>query len=255
MIYVDPTEIRSTSSLPGTDALVPLDGLEGLTGADALLTALDKPIPDLFSVPGELMLREHCRQGMLIQRKSGMDLLNSLPDLKRIIYKMREWSPQSWLVYTGTWFNDDGQVNVNGKATNWGFTSFVGSLVSWQRHGGQVIPYPLTSDNDYIRWIRHMELKLAEPHDILPLREIATVDDEMPWRRTLLTLPGIGEGLADEVANYAGDLWSALTLLTNYDTVKQKSKPKGIGKKTIQNIREYFNIPEDAYGMGLYINR
>lgn len=90
MIFYDPTEGRDNTCLSQEIIKLgrPLEGLEAQTGADLLISPLDDILPsNVNRPPGSLLLRKHCEAGMLVQRKSGRDMLNSIPRLAEILQR------------------------------------------------------------------------------------------------------------------------------------------------------------------------
>lgn len=160
-IYIDPTEARDDSRLPASiitsSHLLP--GLEHTTGADILLTPLSSRLRDVTmgeAAPVRLALERHMAAGaVLVQRKSGGDLINSIPDLKHIQQRMMEWAHPGgcWMVATG--IKQVGNDIVIGKRKYKDSAQSVrGALKWWQIRGGNV--ELLGSDDDLPIWVNSM---------------------------------------------------------------------------------------------------
>src|SRR5512143_3765089 len=107
MLYYDPTEARDATRVPlqVIRSGLPLPGLETETGADFLLSPLSAPKMEAVrpeSRASLTALRKHCEAGLLIQRKSGLDLIGSLPALAAIQLRMAKYSRAPWLLIIGT---------------------------------------------------------------------------------------------------------------------------------------------------------
>lgn len=270
MIYHDPTEGRSSTAL-SQELLAqysnPLPGLERLTGADFLVTVLESPIPDLDTVPGEVTLRKHTEKGALVQRKSGSDMLNSIPRLSHICAKMLEWTSQAWLVPIGQFTIHRDMMVVNGRHTNWHASAFFGAIEKWQFMGGHYPAAPLSSDDAMFDILRRMEQRFLE----LPLQHLKPViedsiskRDPYPERATLMTLPHIGAERSLRIMEHTGSLWASLTLLTlPYDDLLEAKKKslvvadfmQGIGPKANADIRRWLGLEETDFAIGLYVDK
>jgi len=86
-------------------------------------------------------------------------------------------------------------------------------------------------------------IKYVFPNDVLreidlsdPAQQLITVKD---WRRTVATLPGIGPELAGRIFESSVSFGVAMMFLTDPEAA---GLIKGIGPKTIQNIRDYLNL-------------
>lgn len=258
MIAVDPTEATAVSRLPSLPSAIVVPGLEAMTGADLMLSALDAPAGT------ETLLRTHARAGALfVQRKSGEDLVHSLGD--RLIdsqarmHEMITRPCQRVLLVTGRFESGgDGVAVVNGRETGMKYWSVLAGLARWNDRGGVV--EQLIDDASIPAWVdmrlRHLaeyatpagELRLVYPPDDYPLDAPAPNDPlQLPIRvrdgRVVLNqLKGIGPKLAETIWAYCErNLGWALTLLTDPASPKIWKIP-GIGPTTIHNIRQQFGL-------------
>ena len=203
-VYVDPTELRDSTRVPGPLQTImrELPGLERATGADWLITPREEEIPPPGSPPGEFALRWHLSGGgVLVQRKSGMDLLNSIPILGEVIERMVGWGP-SWLVVTGVLpcAGPGGKVVIGGQVTAWDWVDVEGALHAWQARGGCL--WILPDDDALGPWVSRMLARCArwaeEPEKAVvhkPASQKVTCE-EQNWVTTGLAFPpGIGPEL------------------------------------------------------------
>src|SRR5436190_9329914 len=102
ILFIENSEARKGTRLPQNviSAARVLNGLEETTGADILLSPLSMPIHNLNAI-GLLMLKRHIEAGILIQRKSGRDAVNSIPNLPSIQERMRVHTKYPLLIIVG----------------------------------------------------------------------------------------------------------------------------------------------------------
>lgn len=256
MIFIDPSEARENSLLSKTtiDASTSLTGLEEHTGADMLISVLDLPrVTAIGTTASRVALEQHCRHGILIQRKSGTDLLNSIPDLANIISKMLQWESAAppWLLVTGNFIaTREGYVSAGGHDTQWAYSAFIGALEAWQLRGGGITI--LTRDSLISQWVTNWYNKIGSVSKdklILPRKPTQLVvslgGDKQPWRMTIATFPGIGHELATRIAQYCGTLKDALVFLSDprhHSLRKSDRYPKGMGPSKFADAREWLGL-------------
>ena len=262
-IYIDPTEARAGSRLPAMQGVVIVDGLEALTGADMMLSVYAAP------VGSETLIRKHIAAGaLLVQRKSGDDLINSLgAHLNSALDRM--WTlthrpGQCVLLFGGALAADaNGMAIIDGRMASRTYMSVLGGLSRWHDRGGVV--EQVAADEYIPAWC---DMKLAhlkeystpegEVKHFYPDTSLRVVDKSDPMqmlvqvrdgRVTLATLPGIGAKTADDLWTWGdGNLARILDALCTPATLKSPNKPRGIGPATVRAVRAwmgYTSEPDD----------
>lgn len=262
-IYIDPTEARTGSRLPAMQGVVVVDGLEALTGADLMLSVFSAP------ASSEHLIRKHITAGaLLVQRKSGDDLINSLgAHLNSALDRM--WTltarpGQCVLLFSGVLTSDaNGMALIDGRMANRSYMSVLGGLSRWHDRGGVV---EQVAGDDFIpAWcdmklthLKEYSTPGGEVKHFYPDTALRVVDKSDPMqmliqvrdgRVTLATLPGIGAKTADELWIWGGgNLARILDALCTPATLKRADKPRGIGPATIRAVRAwmgYTGEPDD----------
>jgi ERCC4-type nuclease len=252
MIFVEPSEIRSGTRLPDNVIAhaVVLKDLEKLTGADLILSPLDRPtLKELTQCPASIQaLKMHCGKGILIQRKSGTDLIGSISHLPEIQYRIQAWG-LPWLLVTGEIRCSPAQkAIVNGRKSGYSYWSVLGALDSWILRGGGITI--LQRDNLIAKWLSDMSKRLGEvetPELILPQRPIQKLTKEAELDQivaTLMTFPRIGQTTAVAIARQCGSLRAALRMLGDPGVLKRKDRVEGIGPKLIEEFRRAIGLKE-----------
>jgi len=280
-IFFDPTEGRQGTAIPEITKIgVPMNGLERATGADIAIVAdtykiaansLEHPaseevrraimyakssnaeISRLTSVPIPNIIKivhfsdAIYENGILIQRKSHGDILNSITELARIIEKMLVWTIRPWLVTTGIIGHTDlGKVVMDGRATDFNLLALQGALDAWQERGGYFATMP--TDHAIYKWLQNRQKKINEPelskivYFRKPIQQVVGPDNEDAWISTLATFPGIGTELAKAIGEHAGTLANALCFLSDELSLKADPKPHGFGALTSAKARQRFNL-------------
>ena len=192
MIYYEPNEALERSKLPQNviDRGVKMPGLEASTGADLLVVPedsnyeraiimqsrgsnlmdiskqLDIKLPDLINLindPLGYAIPQWLFAGaILVQRKSGDDFVQSMgARLNDSIAKMCEVSHKQYqrvILVTGVFSKKDDTLILDGKITNWKYSSFQGAVSSIKYKGACVEFVP--TDADILDWIRVQEKQL-----------------------------------------------------------------------------------------------
>lgn len=283
VIYYDPSEARSSSSWPPSMRVmgVPLPGLEQATGADMLITSvMGKPPKEMItheaapeaiqmllqkkenveiagalgiSIPTVMNIQHFlvmCSKGALVQRKTGLDLVNSIKGghlTQHVIYKMTLWDGVPWLLFIGSYYkNVKDKVVVDDSPTGWDFSALMGALNTWQERGGNFMVSSNNKDADV--WIRNMDKRMQEFDRLKVIppkfpRQLLIADQKLDknWI-TLATFPGIGEVLAKRILQRIGTLARAIEWLTDPDALSLEGKPSGIGKETLNAVRKWFQL-------------
>lgn len=258
MIYFDQSEGRVGSRLP-KDLLEyarPCIGLEAQTGADLLISPLETLLPDNVNrPPGSLMLRKHTEAGMLIQRKSGSDMLGSIPHLGSILQRMQQWDSVCWLLVCGKFIpSEKEEVIVDARTSGWQWVSYAGAKDAWCLRGGLIHEEP--DDDHGAYWLNRMDAnigKLRKEAIVLPpvQKIVGGMFDQNPWRVTLMSFPGCGEELSRRIAGYTGNLATALFYMSDVNS----NRLPGVGIKLKEQWNRYLGlkpgealIPFDAHG-------
>lgn len=262
MIFIDATEARERTRLPESilsQAKV-INRLEEFTGADLLVSRLQLPLRDLTDDDmTHNLLRRHCENGYLIQRKSGRDYLNSIPDLSHILYRMCQWTPSPILLISGQFMpTREGTVCVDGQDTDWSYNAYLGGKWAWQTRGlqterfnavGKVIE--VLRDNLIPSVVNVLLDSLRDEniihrltlHNPMPRQVIGEPDWSIyltPWRI------GIGEDKMAILQRNCKSLGDALCYLSDYDNIKAH-KIEGIGKSHVRKMKERLGLADDEY--------
>jgi ERCC4-type nuclease len=248
MIYYDPTEAREGTLLSQSviQSGKPLANLETLTGGDILITPSPIPGNSIDSAAGRKIFENIIGRSFLIQRKSGMDMLQSIPHLMDVLRRMREWDSMPWLAVSGDFYTDSTlKVICNDHKTNWHYHSYKGVLDAWQIAGGRY--HSESTDDDLGDWILSLEekvKKIAENPDWFTHREADKAHlkhDPRPWRAVLEGFPGVGAELSTRIADYCGNLANSLLWMTS---VNQKGV-KGVGTPTKLKWNAFCDLDPD----------
>lgn len=246
--FIDPSETRKGTKMPvdAQEIFIELPGLEERTGADFLLSSLQMPAAN------DALLRRHCEAGILVQRKSGLDLPSSIIDgrLSHSLGKMLEWCKRPWLLIVGNLTEQSGKVSVGGSPSNLTYGQVI-AAVDWYQMRGGFVTILEDADKVYIwcleqqeRLIKVLGSPTKEIHERMPDQVLTW--PPRPWVRTLRTLPGIDIKLGDLIAEQSGSLAAALINLTShYWLTEAGARPHGIGEKTIRRVRNYMGMREE----------
>lgn len=249
MIYCDVSEVRQGSKLPDIAGIVPYQGFEESTGADIMVSPISLPC-----TTGTL-IRKHLDMGaVLIQRKSGNDLLASIPTrLEQSIGRLQEivvYPYQAMLLFCGRMESSPaGYAIINGDISGMSYMAVIGALSSWQLRGGTYLN--LDSDDLLPEFLREMEARVIDysTHPFkksYPMQPYQTVKNIKDWRITLATFPMIGEARAEKVRQelvrfkLGDDLFQALRVLTDGSLIS----PNGAGRTVTAACREWLGVPE-----------
>lgn len=262
-IFLDSSETRSTSTMPDIPNATVIDGLEQMTGADLMLSRLKAPAHT------EALIRNHIHnKAQLVQVKRGHDLVNSIGQrLNSSLAKMHSVGAMQFqcvLLFTGIMTCDvQEQAIINKQNTGQRFFTIQAAMEGWNDRGGVVTFLPRPSLIP--EWCR-MRLRRLEKYHNNPLYEIWSkeykiqeIDDLLQvlvpiedGRTTLASLPGIGQEKANLLWDMFGNTAEALCYLTMPGS-KKGAKVRGIGEKTVENIREWLGLDE-VMALGLEVN-
>jgi ERCC4-type nuclease len=247
----------------------PLNGLEQLTGADVMISPEGLPYPST-----EFLIKFHIKKGaFLVQLKFDHDLIASILDgrYKEAQSRMKLIGSAPWqriLLQVGFFYRDEennicanGQKSIDvigASARSFRFKYLLSIKTLWGARGGQ---FQEVATCDLIKWFEaqeHCLKSLAEsPQKFVwpsspelyeneleimdnpnwiqkewrSAQELILIDD---WRKMLMSLPGIGNKKARQIGQeYESWLEFEKAIITNSLEIK------GIGKKTIDGIREF----------------
>lgn len=263
-LYVEASEMRQDSNLPFGLATHPravtITGLELHTGADMMVTPDGVTITleqNIISKP-KLMVRRITEKSYLFQRKTGMDLLGSIPDLASILKRMLDASPNKpWLVVVGEFERTaDGHVAVSyrnkRRESKFAWNALQGALASWQDFGGGVM---LCRTDQDLEWFMEQRMsadriaKIEAGKQVLrptaPIGISAFVDQS----KVLCGLPGVGQVLADRIMHYCGgNLAQALAYVSGPLTEPLRPvEVEGVGDRTREEWREVLGLEGDDH--------
>lgn len=228
----------------------PLEILESVTGADFLITK-SAWIPTAKTLP---IL---CKSGILIQRKSGNDLISSIPELARIGTKMLSLPCENnLLLYSGRFTNDNGKVRVNSRTSGWDYWTMMSALSNWGRCFGNVVNVKDDIElAEYILWVADNDLdKLLKKEKRIihnSKKEYEIIKEDTPQDTLGIFPKGISHTLANALWDRLVELNKGeqvtpieyLTFATWPEMVKAIGV-KGWGKKTSEKVRDYWGIGE-----------
>jgi len=164
---------------------------------------------------------------LMVERKTGDDLLNSLKDGRlleqisrlvepRINQQLRGEPQTHWpyLVVTGMLAPDHNGRAFTGRETGWSWHSVQGALLTLQELGCYVVHCP--SDTEYANTVKMLaDRDRSEVVDILPQKHALLVDAKTNF---LMGLPGIGLERARQILKWSGGILAhALMGLTDME--------------------------------------
>lgn len=231
----------------------PLPNLELFTNADYLLVLDETPVLDWWTaeaadenVRTQLSILLNTGAALLVQRKSGSDMLDSIPKLSDVQLRMQLSSSAAPVLVAVGDYRPDPQykVIVNDKGTGYAWNAFIGALTAWQFRGGfiQLVP-------DHLSFTKYLELlqqrlqkSAAEPVQQARRYQELTAENAI---RMLETLPGIGPMKAQTLYQTYGSAQLALHWLT--DPI---DFPRDIvNGAQVQRIREWLGCTNDKLGL------
>ncbi len=258
MIIIDQSELRSNSTMPNIAGSVASPNLEERTGADFMISPLQMPIGT------DALLKKHIEEGaLLIQRKHGRDLSASIRDgrLNSSLAKMHDWThrpAQCVLLFTGFLTSSSGgKAVVSKQQTSLPYWTVMGAIEKWKDRGGSYtqLSQPTLLEEWANRRMQHLkEYQVQGIREIWPTKPVVQAKNFLQTlvpvsdaRVLLATLPGIGEKTANLLWKaFNGNIINALCWLTmpHHKKYPKSPKIKGIGHKTIENVRKYFQLDD-----------
>jgi len=271
MILFDPTEITRNSIVHSELSKIgtSMPGLERATGADIVILRDDSPITpqDLsnehsleigrllytnatnseiaksvgVSLPVVMKIVRFqnavMQRGILVQRKSGLDLLNHSDfalHLFIVLERMLIWSKASWLLCTARFdVSTDGYAIINDRKTGFHYNAVIGLVDAWQWRGGLFTQ--LNNDSEICEWLKMKESWLNKPEEptkvLVPNKRPmqGLVAEENTIISTLQTFQGIGSVMARRISETYDNLALALCFLSDETSHTWENKPDGYG--------------------------
>jgi hypothetical protein len=251
MIFYDPTENRDNTLLDRgvLQAGRELPGLEKMTGADLLISRGKLDLQSVTSdmpPPMQFSFKKACREGALVQRKSGLDLLSSLSKLNKILYRMLQWTDEPWLVSTGVVDRNGEWFVLNGNQTKWRYEPVMAKLGAWQRRGGYWMALP--DDGSMSSFVKQLETKWVRGKKEKRIESRTPMQALIPagWEDKLCVIPGIGPTTAKAISRWlppsCRNVSSALCYLSNEGNYRRSNHPKGVGPATFQMVKAWLEI-------------
>jgi len=250
MIYYDPTEDREGSKVPWgvIEISHPLEGLEKATGADFLISPSSLLLSSVLTPAGKAKFPLVLESGMLIQRKTGMDLLSSIPHMSNILLRMMETKrevedlgripPTCWLLVVGFYESSiDGYVKLgDGYQTDLRWISLQGALDAWQYRGGMLNISWSHWEEQVVEWMALWDKKLPEIRDnrekVVWHEYQSLVKYSDPRLSILMGLPGMGISTASTLLKELGSVKNVVDWI-----LEDGSGIKNVGKKKIKDWR------------------
>lgn len=179
-----------------------------------------------------------CNDGtfLAVRYTTGRGLLHEIGEktLMPAIAKLRERSQWCYLVVSGNLHaSDNGQTVASDITTKWAWNATQGALWSVQELGCMVVHIRSESDLP-----KTLSLLATRDHQHVRIRTPKEALFMTPAQEILLSLPGIGETLADQLLDHTGgNVIQALAALTN----PTPSVP-GVGPKTRSQVRKALGL-------------
>lgn len=210
------------------DSREPIE-IQGLHFGAAPVSVQALPCGDAMLATDEAMI--------LVERKTLADLLASIADGRLLAQaaEMVRVTPWCYLVIEAIPQVMSGLVHVNGRATQWQWTSVQGALLTAQEigvspvwieagHYAETLTWLATRSRGPVRTERKREAIMASPAEI-----------------ALTGLPGISDVRAQALLKHCGSAAWALVYLTG----NSDHHVPGVGPATIQGVRAALGIPDD----------
>lgn len=261
MIAITSNSLNKNSTLPHIEGAVECPFLERETGADLLISVAPYPI----RTPA-LLLKHLDAGAVLVQHKSGMDMVASLgerldSEQARMMVAHRQY--QRVLLTTGLFSEAGGELTLNyvGMGIKW--IQYQGAISKWRARGGCVENLP--NDTFIPEWcelqvkhlremqdapVKHVYNRTRMPHDVPgefedPLQLLIPVQDA---RNLLLALPDCGPSTVEWLWSVSkGNAWLALQIATHSDWYHHlPNKPRSFGPAFIKKAQAYLGA--NAHG-------
>ncbi len=249
-----------------------LPGLEAKTGADMMISHGNLPWPK-----NDILLRRHIKKGaFLVQLKFGHDLIKSIIDgrYKEAQSRMKLIGAKPWqriLLFIGyAGYDNEDNLLINNQKTlgakNFKYPHLLSAKSFWNCRGGNF--QEISKRVDLLTWIQSQmsvleTIKESPQKNAYPVspqlyeEELVLMDNASFIERELLsaqnltlikdcrilfnTLPGIGPKTIEAIWSYLDDSkhpqswYGLMDILSNGELLKIK----GIGKKSVENIKNF----------------
>jgi ERCC4-type nuclease len=175
-----------------------------------------------------------------IERKEASDFLNTMAAGRLFpqLAKLRELSQWAYLVIVGSIVpGANGTCSVEGRQTNWNWSSIQGAIVTAQEMG--VVVVEVTHDTEYESTVLRLCNRDRAPLRIHPPRDAAIVSDA---EAILGALPGVGAERASALVKYSGSPAWAITYLTDDSGLGERVP--GIGEGVKRRIRKALGLED-----------
>jgi ERCC4-type nuclease len=186
---------------------------------------------------------------LAVERKQAGDFLGSIADGRvfRQVERMAAGAKWSCIILTGALsFDKDDMAVIDGRATNWKGASVRGAMMAIQWAGCPIIgsteemyPYVL---NDIIQFCS----KPSEHQQTLGRKRVVTFPPVELKEEIIAAFPGVGLKRAQALFEFVegknnpeegASLSEALSWISAFHLIAEKSRPEGWGNKTVLNVR------------------
>lgn len=256
MIFLDASETRTNTTMPDIEGVVSIPDLEALTGADMMLSLMKAPAIT------EVLIKRHVANGaILVQRKHGRDLSSSVGErMNKSLAKMIEVGTrcpyQRVLLHVGIMTCSSGdKAVINKQQSRKQWVSVQSAISKWRGRGG-TFEY-ISRATLLERWC-NIQLRQMQEFKDKPVKKfmaakplVQELDDFLQvlvpvndGRVLLACLPGIGAKMTSVLHNEFEHVYEALCWLTEPTNATTGKRIKGVGVKTIENVRGYLELDD-----------
>lgn len=278
-IYIDPSELSSSSLLPPLPNFEPLPGLEELTGCDFVVTSFPLPL-------AENTLQAHIKSGAIfVQRKSGYDFIGNFEQIWYEVARIQACKipmSQVFILAIGQYKQDDnGSLRITGKrplANNEKITYKTFNKIKAQLIFSGVTVFDLNDESEIEGWIEAIietrqdikdrnskkEMFIKNEYTLFEedgepdlLQEVIVIPSDDIRSVSSCGFPDLGPARVRAIFNYAQeqgvDRWGIhfWKIMTDEDeNGKAVHNVKGIGDKLRKQWRLIIGLP-DGYNLSV----
>lgn len=260
-LYLDLSETRQGTRCPfgllEHPRRVVVTGLEYHTGADFMITpdsittALEQ---NILSKP-KMLIQRVTQKSFLFQRKTGMDMLGSIPDLANILQRMlaaSEYKP--WLLVVGEFrraSNGNTLVTYAGSTqeSKFKYNALLGAWAAWQDFGGAVMVF---KEDQELEWFIDQRLSASKIAKIEAGKQLIKPAADLgisafaDQARVLCGFPHVGTVQADKILYYCGGNLAQALMYMSMPGGKVV-EADGVGERTREDWRELLGLNEHDY--------